>query len=887
MDLSTYCQELADASVDAGDWVNRNPELVRNEKESLLKDLRKARRAFRNCGRAAARKMCAGVFGPSQAGKSYLISALARGRDTNDLLAKFAGQEVDFISEINPEGGKESTGLVTRFTLSEPPNLPAGYPVQLRLLSEMDLVKILANTYYADCEPKDEAKSDIPATLEKLKKRAGNPSGHIDLDDMEDLREYLLRDFRSKARVQELERQYWDTALELGPRLDLEGRIQLYALIWDEVEEFTNLLRTLLQALESLKYPEELFCTMDALIPRDKSIIDVATLNGLDKKDEYGTLQVQTPAGIKQTLPRAVITALTAELTIVIKDKPADYFEHTDLLDFPGYRSRYKFDDVRKELKKDGILKELFLRGKVAYLFQRYSAERELNSMLLCIGPSNQEVQDLPGVINDWIASTHGETPEDRINKAVALFFILTKFDMEFEEKKGAPSLETRWDNRLHASLLDFFGKQHDWPTQWTPNQAFNNLFLLRNPNYKFKSVLNYDGDIETGVKPESQELVRQMQASFNNSPTVAAHFHNPDEAWREAMRLNDGGISHIRESLNPLCNPELKKQQLLQNIETIRQGLEHRLKRFYKSDDKAELRKQKTILFANLARRITLLENQKRRLSELLKAFSMPDDYIYDLHAEASRRYQEMRENEKIAADNAESKPQEISDVDNLDLSSLISFGESPEDEAEEETQAATMDEASFFASFIESKWVENLHKLADDPVVQKYFQLNGQELSSLVSELATGAARLGFKENLSEAFRKVASFADSQKSSIISKQAAIASRTFNNYIDWLSFNPNTKTDAERTVKLPNSPERVIFSRHEESSDMPVLAPRGKHGEIFYINTWAANWLHALGSLILSNVDFDGKQSLNVEENTALGAILKKFARQQLAATA
>ncbi len=59
--------------------------------------------------------------------------------------------------------------------------------------------------------------------------------------------------------------------------------------------------------------------------------------------------------------------------------------------------------------------------------------------MLLCIGPSNQEVQDLPGVINSWIAVTHGEKPEDRVGKLVSLFLILTKFDLEFEDKRARP----------------------------------------------------------------------------------------------------------------------------------------------------------------------------------------------------------------------------------------------------------------------------------------------------------------------------------------------------------------------------------------------------------------------------------------------------------------
>ena len=82
-----------------------------------------------------------------------------------------------------------------------------------------DLVKIIANTYYADCEHKEEPQSDINATLNLLAKRTGTGAAHIDLDALEDLREYLVKDFRAKARVQELERSYWNRALALGPQL--------------------------------------------------------------------------------------------------------------------------------------------------------------------------------------------------------------------------------------------------------------------------------------------------------------------------------------------------------------------------------------------------------------------------------------------------------------------------------------------------------------------------------------------------------------------------------------------------------------------------------------------------------------------------------------------
>ena len=70
MELTAYCRELAAATADAGLWVTRNGDLVRNERETLLRELRRAGLIFRRCARAAERKMCVGVFGPSQAGKS-------------------------------------------------------------------------------------------------------------------------------------------------------------------------------------------------------------------------------------------------------------------------------------------------------------------------------------------------------------------------------------------------------------------------------------------------------------------------------------------------------------------------------------------------------------------------------------------------------------------------------------------------------------------------------------------------------------------------------------------------------------------------------------------------------------------------------------------------
>ena len=65
----------------------------------------------RKLAASSGRRNSAGVFGPSQAGTSYLVSVLAKDQKSrNPLMANFAGTMKNFIAEINPPGDRESTG---------------------------------------------------------------------------------------------------------------------------------------------------------------------------------------------------------------------------------------------------------------------------------------------------------------------------------------------------------------------------------------------------------------------------------------------------------------------------------------------------------------------------------------------------------------------------------------------------------------------------------------------------------------------------------------------------------------------------------------------------------------------------------------------------------
>ena len=188
--LAEQCDRLSRETVAASEWLSHNTELVGRDFAGHEKELRKAGRLLRNCAVAARRKMCVGIFGPSQAGKSYLVSTLA-GNEDRKLWTRLGDTTYDFLSEINPAGGKESTGLVTRFTLTRPVDPPAGYPVHVRLLSVIDVVKILTNTYFSDAEHMEAPnRPAMLATLQELEKRKLDaPAGGMNRDDVEDLQE--------------------------------------------------------------------------------------------------------------------------------------------------------------------------------------------------------------------------------------------------------------------------------------------------------------------------------------------------------------------------------------------------------------------------------------------------------------------------------------------------------------------------------------------------------------------------------------------------------------------------------------------------------------------------------------------------------------------------
>jgi hypothetical protein len=867
-DLRTaeQCRRLERGCAAARDWLGRNDALVGRDREGLDKELRRAGRGIRACAVAAERRMCVGVFGPSQAGKSYLVSGLA-GSASGRLRAGLGGAVYDFLSDINPPGGKESTGLVTRFTPASRSFSRAGDdpgPVRIRLLSPADVVKILADTYFSDAEHFEDPDRDAAfAVLDSLEnKRKRGATGGMCGDDVEDMQEFINRHFRGKPRVQQvLDGYFWDRAAALAPELDDADRAALFGLVWGGTAPFTALLRELSAALRSLDFAPEAFCGTEALLPRAKSIIDAATLGDL-RPDGGDLLALTGPSGKTAALPRVYAAALTAELIIPMEDEAADFFVHTDLLDFPGYRSRKMFTNLAEETRDPARLAECFLRGKVSCLFERYCAERELTALLLCIGGGVQEVQGLGGAVNDWIAGACGTTPEARSGREKNLFFILTKGDLEFEDKAGAGDPSGRWDTRMFAST-EIFGSS-GWLKRWDDKGPFDNFFLMRNPTVK-SHLFAHDGQgRETGIREEAAAYVSLIEADFMRSKAVDAHFRFREQSWRAFISPGDGGLSLIRERLAPVCRPELKREQIRAALRDLSAPLRDRLRPYLRTDDKEEERKEKTVLARELAK-IFLRLGRDERFGALARLFTIRDQDIHDLYFRVRLSMREVAATGTARADDA--------DLENK-LAEL--FGEdilSPAPGAETHAPPPLRDEAGLFVEHIEKYWLGNMRESAEDSVLQQFFGISGERFSAFAHELATGFARLGIRGDMERRLREASRYADADRELLVWKLSALAADAINTYIRYFGFDPRVAPEEARGTGHGGK-TRALFLPPPAFVGLPVLA----EDPVDYTDGQVMDKAAALAQLIAGNVNFDGARAFDPAENAALKAILESL---------
>src|SRR5690554_6516256 len=226
-------------SAHALNWINDvrvSAPRVDAEADSLSIKLYQARNLARSLRHVASTPMTVGFFGLSQAGKSYLISALAADEQGQLETQAGSGVRLNFIEHFNPVGsGKEATGLVTRFTCQSQPAVDDHYPLQLRLFREIEIAMILANSWFkefdqerVDYQINDDVIEQALAPYEQLDTSVPVPG--VSAEDIVAFLDYMRG--LSKNTASKLEAKYWPRLIKIAPYLNITQRAEVFSVVW-------------------------------------------------------------------------------------------------------------------------------------------------------------------------------------------------------------------------------------------------------------------------------------------------------------------------------------------------------------------------------------------------------------------------------------------------------------------------------------------------------------------------------------------------------------------------------------------------------------------------------------------------------------------------------
>jgi len=878
--LAARCLEVSQLTRDALAWVNHaeNAETVGPKHKSLTKLLRKSARRAERLGKSAGTNMSVSVFGPSQAGKSFLVSVLARPTDGR-LTADFNGPggKLDYISQINPAGDGESTGLVTRFTMTKTAT-PDGYPIQLNLLSEADIARTIINSFFEDGDQSETPPEpeDLQAHFTEHAPKAGPALvPGMTFEEVYEIADYVENTFGKVAYASHL-RGFWDEAAALAPQMSIADRAAFFSILWGGYQPLTDLYLKLATALGTLDHAEVVYAPLEALQPREASIIDVNTLGGLFKPDSEDRLPLNTGSGKVVQVGRAVISALAAELVFPMAEQPSDFFAETDLLDFPGARNRFELP-LSKTLEnpEEGVT-NMLLRGKVAYLFDRYVANQEITSMLLCVPDSNMDTVSLPGLVENWIAMTHGATPQERALNDCILFFVMTKFDKHLGESASGGSPTERFERRMDASLLKAFGKLRDsWVHKWSPDKPFQNCFWLRNPNYFVEGLIAYNGDeTEREIRAEKRDRVAELKAACLSTDTVVAHFKEPEVAWDAALTLNDGGVGYLTGELTKVCKPQSKLTQIAAQLDRMTHDILGELRDLYVSDDIEARIEEKREAAAKIIDCLELTL-QSHRFGAFIHALCVDQDAIED---RISRVPSSIRISQAVGASSAENATSPTRAGGSARPARPGRPGRAEPAAAGASTGAEasiapsgsvqTMTSEDFQANTAIDIWIEHLTQLREDPDRLTAFDLTPEAAADLVRELVHGFRRVGISSDMKRLLRAI------DYGLTVDKQAPpaaiVCAETINTFVH--SLGAEKLDDASRpVVETPDGGTRAAFAPRDHSDTAFDLPETQRAATEAY---WT-DWVYMLEALLIGNAKDGDAGDINIEQNIAIGKVV------------
>lgn len=870
MTIVDRCKSVARCAEEAVQWAAGSGEFLGARAAHVTRQAERALDTARALERAASLPAGVGVFGPSQVGKSYLINSLTKGK-AETLKVHLGDNSYNFLTQINPPGGgTEATGIVTRFSLQPHPEKVAGFPVRVRLLTVADIVKVIANTYFSDfnaqhLEREDRLDvEDVDAAITLVRNSRPAPgTSPLTEREVDWIRAYLWGQFSHRSTVNLLESSdFWDEVGVNAAALSVDTCAKVFSVIWGRHDVLTNVFLLLARALESVGFAEAVYCAETALIPRENSILVATNLHRIGE-DGGTTVDVRTASGKGAQIALPTLSVIVAELQIQLEDKAHTFQDHTDVLDFPGARSRHKWQDVGNTLRNTKDMGEALLRGKVAYLFERFTDDFMLNSLVFCAKPGNQEVTTVSDYLTPWVLSVHGRKPEDRRGQHVGLFVALTFFDERFKEAEGG---DMSWHDAVRTAVVDLLNDTSKWVENWTDGAPFDNVFWIRNPAFKARGLMKYDDNGDEVGKLEPARIARYKQ-DYLSTELVQRHIADADERFEAPFKVGDGGVTYLAERIDRVCTPDLKDRQIAVRLKALIEDLQAELEPFHIEVEGGENAVQKRTQKARQTIRGLMGVFSGNRFGHLLADLGLR-------HEEVVAALSRLKLPDGQQAAQMTQPPVSLSLAEQM-LSHILEPDGVAAPAAAQPAAAQTSGHAAALARRSIDCWTEKVLRLGSQPRRLASYGLSPEDMSHLGEELISGLESQCFKARLAQRLDGVLLSAERPRARI-ERTASVVTEMIGDYVSHLG---QKAMAADKRAK--DARGHAVFAPRKAANRLEEQDLTGQDvaTQVF------SDWCTAYFALVGRNAGSGASAAGNAPENKALGKLLGQIAEQRVGA--
>ncbi len=836
--LAMSCKQLGEASSELLEWIDDNADLVGAERISLLREFYRTSQNAQRLAAAVNTMSCVAVVGPRRSGKTQLVSALVE-RGNAALTLRFEGiqDNIAFAKQIVPEGGRLGASAVIRLSAKVRP-APQNFPISVRLMSLADLIKIIGSAYIKAVPQRRDELPDVVKVRALLQDALGRfspaPVAGLREDDVWEVRDYFAARFVEEPMLGVLAAAgFWEFLAEHCTRLANADRARLLSLIWGGLEPLSGLFVQLADALGRLGFGREASCALDAILGLDQrtgrfvrradSILAAQTLTGLTGEDASEAIVVRTELGQWVSLSRPVLCALATEVRLPVRGYASELLDKADILEMPAIEPREPVPRLARALSTDASLSaHLFMKAKAVLLLERYAADNEITSLVLCIDPSTRKLGELPRLVGDWVERAHGADATEREPNDNGLFIAFTKLDRELTDPVRRGERRVDIGQRIVSVLGEDLGREYSWPLNWTPGRPFDNVYLIRSAGSKLKHLCEYDAQgRETGYRTTVADRIDRARLDFLESSAVKAHVADPASVWNEAMELNDGGVTYLAQSISSVCDMRVKHRQVLSSLTGLRQAMKDRLQRYYVSDNQAVQQSRRHGAALLVVRRIRQCA-EGARLGAMIRALQMSES--------------------------------EFGDV----LTNLVQLRQHLAGLGEEEPAA----EPTAFARASVTHWIEQMRTGANAANAGRRFLLPPAVLASLVDELIVGAGRLELENSIAERI-EAATAGEEDETRRVAVAAMCAATVIGEYVMWLGCTDSRSNSRPRRKgkrEIPIFPPRAAV-------DLARLAEAEAASE----ERFFADWSQAFTMLVAENAAALREGDLNTEQNRRL----------------